>query len=686
MFDFGNANEDQKKAILTAEGPLLIIAGPGTGKTFTLVKRIAYLVIEKNIRPDEIMVVTFTEKAAKELLTRISNEFIKYDMDIHINEMYVGTFHSVCLRILKEYSEYTDLQQKQPILDAFEQTYLVCRNIENFRHLRGFETHIPASQGLWRQSLEICRYVNQMMEELVDIDAMANDRDEDIRFLSKLTVRYLELLERSHVMDFTSIQTKTYKLFEKHRDVLGALQEKIRYIMVDEYQDTNYIQESLVFMLAGNQKNLCVVGDDDQGMYRFRGATIRNILEFPHKFAEGECRIVHLNRNYRSEPGIIDFYNAWMANAEGTRLFRWGKYRYEKEIAAAKDKAVFGKSVYRCGGESPDAEIEDLLNLVKKLKASGSISDYNQIAFLFRSVKSKEAISIGTCLEANGIPVYSPRSDLFFERDEIRQILGCLLACFPIYLKDLKKNTFTHRISGKLHQYYVDCVKEAMTLMRADASLHDYIDNQMKYIAALNESTDQGLPELLCHLLSFEPFRGYMSVSLKDHVLKSRAARNLSELLRLLKKFCFLHKMYGLSGVNKAAMAEEFFNIYLKFLYIDGIGEYEDQSGYAPSGCVSFMTIHQSKGLEFPVVVVGSLGNTPRKNLDPLLYSAESRFFRRQPFEPISDIKYFDFWRLYYVAFSRAQNMLVLAVKKEDSRYFGPYLDRLPGIEELGGR
>ena len=152
---------------------------------------------------------------------------------------------------------------------------------------------------------------------------------------------------------------------------------------------------------------------------------------------------------------------------------------------------------------------------------------------------------------------------------------------------------------------------------------------------------------------------------------------------RLIKKFCFLHNMHSLNAENKIALPEEFFNIYLKFLYIDGIGEYEDESEAAPRGCVSFLTIHQSKGLEFPVVVVGSLGNVPRRNRDPLMLAAESRFFHRPPFEPLSDIRYFDFWRLYYVAFSRAQNLLVLAVKKEASRYFKAFMEHLPGLEAL---
>ena len=135
MFDFGSANEEQKKAIITTEGPILIIAGPGTGKTYTLVKRISYLVFEKEVKPASIMVVTFTEKAAKELLTRISDEFLSLDEDcnININEMYIGTFHSVCLRLLKEHSEEVSGNQKSRMMDAFEQTYLVCQNIEEFK-------------------------------------------------------------------------------------------------------------------------------------------------------------------------------------------------------------------------------------------------------------------------------------------------------------------------------------------------------------------------------------------------------------------------------------------------------------------------------------------------------------------------------------------------------------------------
>ena len=344
MFDFGNANEEQKKAIITTEGPVLIIAGPGTGKTYTLVKRIAYLVFEKGISPDSIMVITFTEKAARELLTRISDEFISIDENckINIHEMYIGTFHSICLRLLKEYSEEISGNRKNRIMDSFEQTYLVCKNIENFKYLHGYNTFITPSSD-WEQALEICRYVNQLMEELADIEAMLNDTDSDMVFLGKLVSRYKELLSKNNVMDFSSIQTEAWDMFLNNPNILNAVSKKIKYIMVDEYQDTNYIQEQLVFKIES--ENICVVGDDDQGIYRFRGATIRNILEFPEKFKNNKCQIIHLYKNYRSEPGIIDFYNDWMDNSKNANLFNWDKFRYPKHIKTGRDTQTSKKSV-----------------------------------------------------------------------------------------------------------------------------------------------------------------------------------------------------------------------------------------------------------------------------------------------------------------------------------------------------
>ena len=681
-FDFGRANDAQAEAIKTTEGPVLMIAGPGTGKTFTLVKRIAYLVIEKGVRPSEIMVVTFTEKAGRELLTRVADEFMKYGLELNLNEMYIGTFHAVCLRLLKGNA---DNARQGRMMDAFEQTYFVCRNISSFQSLTNYEKYITP-KGYWKQATEICRYVNQLMEELVDIDAMEQDADPDMKFLAKLTKRYTELMHRHGLMDFSSIQTQTYEMLKEHSEILSKLQNEIRYIMVDEYQDTNFIQEQLVFMIAGERQNICVVGDDDQGMYRFRGATIRNILEFPSKFPEGACRKIHLETNYRSEPGIIDFYNRWMTNVDGLNLFNWNRYRYDKTTKPGKPPLLPRRSVYACGGDSLDEEKEELLNMVTHLRKNGNITNYNQIAFLFRSVKSEEATTIGEFFEANGIPVYSPRSDMFFERTEIKQILGCLMMCFQSYLVSLKSGDFRRPISKGLREYYITCLKAALPLAKADAKLMAAIESTKKMIVGLKNDSDTTLLDIFYQLIAFEPFRTHLSAKLSDNISKTRAARNLSEISRMLSKFAFLHEMHQLTGRNKYTLPEELFNVYLKYMIEDGVGEYEDASEYAPDGCVSFMTIHQSKGLEFPVVVVGSLGSVPKRNSDPLMYSVESRFFHRRPFEPMSDIKYFDFWRLYYTAFSRAQNLLVLSKKKADSKYFGEYIDILPDVSDFTER
>ena len=686
MFDFGLTNEDQKQAIVATEGPVLIIAGPGTGKTFTLVKRIAYLVLEMNVSPSEIMVMTFTEKAARELITRISNEFIASNSEININDMYIGTFHSVCLRLLKENSEFIGKSDSKRMLDAFEQNYIVCRNIESFNHIHGFTKYFPESRGAWRQATEICRYVNQLMEELVDVDAMIIDQDEDIRLLGKLVEKYKELLERNNMMDFSSIQTEAYEMLERYPEVSEKIKSQIKYIMVDEYQDTNYIQEQIVLKIAGDNKNICVVGDDDQGMYRFRGATIRNILEFPEKFDKGKCTIIHLDKNYRSEPGIIDFYNNWMEGVEGINLFNWDRYRYEKRIVAAKSKTIPTRSVYYAGGSTIEEEKTDLLHMIESLKDNGNIYDYNQVAFLFKSVKSSEATQLGEFFEENGIQVYSPRSNMFFQRTEVKQILGCIMLCFSSYLRDLKGNNFNHHISNELRDYFISCVKEANVLFKTDNGIHDYISKQSNEISRVTKEIDFGLLDIMYKLISFEPFKTMLETDINDNVLKTRAARNLSEISRLIAKYNYLHDMHKINAAKKNAIAEEFFNIFIKYLYVDGIGEYEDKSEYAPKGCISFMTIHQSKGLEFPVVVVGSLGSSPRKNTDPLMMSVENRFFHRPPYEPLADIKFFDFWRLYYTAFSRAENLLVLATQKEDSKYFRNYLEQLPSIIMYDGQ
>ena len=328
MFDFGNANDGQRKAIAAADGPVLITAGPGTGKTYTLVQRAIYLIEECNVRPESIFIATFTEKAAKELVTRITNELANRNITANINEMYIGTFHSLCLRMLKEHLEYTRLRRNYRLMDSFDQQYMVFQNIHRFRSIPEIEIVLP-NGGAWKQAETICNFVNNLSEELVSPEELMSDHDPSIASLGRMLQEYRTILTEANLMDFSSIQIEAYRLLCDNEGILNELRSAITHIMVDEYQDTNYIQEQLVFLLAGERKNICVVGDDDQGLYRFRGATIRNILEFPQKFANGECRIIPLVINYRSNSDIVDFYNRWMDTTDGAKFkFRWENFRY----------------------------------------------------------------------------------------------------------------------------------------------------------------------------------------------------------------------------------------------------------------------------------------------------------------------------------------------------------------------
>ncbi|NLZ72885.1 MAG: ATP-dependent helicase, partial [Bacteroidales bacterium] len=432
VFDFGTANENQKKAIQTTEGPVLIIAGPGTGKTFTLVKRAVYLITQKKVRPENIMIATFTEKAAKEIITRISNELLKLNINININELYIGTLHSICLRLLKENLEYTRLRKNYRLLDDFEQKYLIFQNIWRFNSIQNIELLYGQTNSSWMRAQTLTYYINAITEELVSIDRLKQHSSLEIRTLGEVIETYNSILEEENTLDYSSIQVLAYNLLISNPEIREKLQEEIKYIMIDEYQDTNYVQEQLVFLIGDKHKNICVVGDDDQGLYRFRGATIRNILEFPNKFPY--CERITLFENYRSEKDIVNFYNEWMTTTHGNGFdFEWDKFRFDKNIKPVKENLIEGTpTVIKIGAENNWKE--NVLDFIHRLKNSGNLTDYNQIAFLFRSVKHDRVKELADFLEQNEIPVYSPRSDLFFEREEIRFALAALLLCFPEYI------------------------------------------------------------------------------------------------------------------------------------------------------------------------------------------------------------------------------------------------------------
>jgi DNA helicase-2/ATP-dependent DNA helicase PcrA len=677
-FDFSDLEPSKVRAIKTTEDPLLIIAAPGSGKTRTLIERILYLFVEKDIAPENILVATFTEKAASELITRVTNRLLELNLQVNVNDMYIGTLHSIFLRLIEDYHEYSRLNKNYRILDDFEQNYFVYGYLREFEKISDMDTLLERKH-VWKKTTFLVESFNKLKEEMVDLIELQKDPDIQLQALAKATILYNKLLEQANALDFSGIQSELLSIIENHQNVLEFIQKKILYLMVDEYQDTNTIQEKILLKIANRHQRICVVGDDDQSLYRFRGATVQNILSFRKNFPPGMCKLEKLETNFRSHPDIIQFYSHWMRQIPGNWEGDNGElFRYEKLIRPADREFMDYPSVVKIGGEdNTDSWHNEIFKFLQTMIANGQITDYNQVAFLFRSVTNEKVKELANFLESKNIPVYAPRSGQFFEREEIQLLLGALLVIFANW-KDYVQLPNGYEL--EIWAYYDVCRTTFSTKVKENLAKHknllQFCFTEAKFFNPLIGNTKKTLSHLFYELLQFPMFAEILDVDLSAGVGDQRAAFNLSTFSQLVVKFEYLECIDVLTEKRYQSVIRRFLNNYIRFLKLGGIAEYEGFEEYAPSGNVSFMTIHQSKGLEFPVVVVGSLSNVPRKQHTALDERLQDDYYRREAFEPLDQTKIFDFWRLYYTAFSRAQNLLVLtAIEKQGtgsdpSKYF----------------
>lgn len=659
-------------AIKHTDGPLLVIAGPGSGKTKTLVERIVYLVLS-GTPAENIMVATFTEKAAMELITRVSNRLIELDLKVNLNEMYIGTLHSIFLRILEENREHTRLKRNYRLLDQFDQKYLLFRNLNDYLKVEGQGELLGSPRiNRWEKVSNLVYYLSKVSEECLDTDELAEAEEDEIRAIGEFAEIYKRQLEEENALDFATIQTETLRLLNTKPDVLKKLHERIKYIMVDEYQDTNTIQEKILLKLAGKNHNLCVVGDDDQGLYRFRGATIRNILEFPANFKKVKCKQVKLVTNYRSHPDIIKFYNEWMEEQTWTEGKK--QFRYPKTIKPRDEKFIKNPSVIKVSNDGElEVYFEEVLSFIRHLEKKGVLKDYNQIAFLFKSVKNERVIALANYLEENGINVFSPRSALFFEREEVQLLMGALIFIFPNLFEDLKWNDEAHlEIWNDYNHWKTKFANELRKDPVKNKPMLQWCQKKAKAHLVLKGNTNYAFTALIYQLLEFPMFAEHLNVDMNADKTHLRSAYNIAQLTKLFFKFEYIYNISVLVPKYLKKNLQDLFNTYLRYIIDGGIEEYEDFDEYAPSGCVSFMTIHQSKGLEFPIVFVGSLNLNPTKQHDEIDEILQNNYFLKPPFEPIEKVKYFDFWRLFYTAFSRPQNLLVLTTHERTGRGRSP--------------
>jgi DNA helicase-2/ATP-dependent DNA helicase PcrA len=643
---------------------LLVVAGPGSGKTYSIVLRALNLLLLEKAAPKEIVLCTFTEKAAFEMRDRLLAAARKVGYRDDLSELRVSTLHGLCNKLLTLHRHRTTLGNSYETLDELTQLLFI---FEHFDEIIGSEEN-SLYLGKWKTrwaTIEGARgYFDKITEELVDPVQLSASPTPFLQCIARAYQAYEAALFANNRTDFAHLQSIVHGLLLQPEHA-GALTSGFRYVLVDEYQDTNYVQEQLLLKLTEQTGNLCVVGDEDQSLYRFRGATVRNILEFPSRFPV--CPVVRLTTNYRSHRTIVERYDRWMASADWSNP-HGVPFRFDKTIEADPNG---GHPVYPAvisiWGQGSRDEAERFADLVEFLKRSNVIEDYSQVALLLRSVRDDHSGPYLAALDARGIPGFCPRARAYFENDEVRLMVASFAVIFGWY------GDARGQVSGavaELARYVDEGLIELARAYGATQPLAVALQIWVGEIAALaeGESLDLRPADYFYRLLALDPF--------SKAVKNENTARNLAIFSQLLNIFQSYYHYTVVTHRNRDFLRFHLFNSFLRLLHGGGINEYEDPNQPFPKGYVQVMTIHQAKGLEFPVVVVGSLSTqlSSPKQIDHDL----GPFYHRPPFEPENRITLFDRMRLRYVAFSRPQKVLVLTAHETPKALFVPIWQGLP--------
>ena len=665
--EYTTMNTAQRKVVSHSEGPLLVIAGPGSGKTFALVLRAMNLLLTGKATPSELVLCTFTEKAAYELSDRLAGTAAAVGYTGDLSELKVGTIHGICNSFLEEHRHRTPLGNAYETLDDLTQLLFI---FEHFGQILGEDTESPYLERWstkWRTIKGLKSYFDKITEELVDAEALARSDEHFRRELGEAYLRYEEALFADNRVDFAHQQKLLYELL-KDEEIRQRITGSIRYVLVDEYQDTNYVQEQLLLALASATDNLCVVGDEDQSLYRFRGATVRNILEFPERFPG--CEVVKLTRNYRSHEKIVAAYDKWMASPDWSNPENPDRpFRYKKTIEPDPDSDHPDyPAIFSIWGENHTDEANRFADLVSYLRQQDVISDYNQVALLLHSVRSDHSGPYIEALAKKGISAFCPRARSYFDNEEIRLMVGCFAVLFGYHGNG--RGELMGRSLEDLGAYTDECIVEMATRFSYPHPLGATLRKLTDEIEGLKkgESLDLRPADYFYRLLAAEPFAAL--------VRDENRARNLAIFSQLLNAFQGYYHYTVVTYRNRVALRFHFFNSFLRLLYEGGINEYEDPNNPFPKGYVQVMTIHQAKGLEFPVVVVGSLDkqlSSPKK-----IDSDLGPYYQRPQFEPAGRITHFDRMRLHYVAFSRPEKILALTASERPKGHFAPIWQGLP--------
>ena len=569
---FSHMNNMQQQAVFCTEGPLLILAGAGSGKTTVLVNRIAYILQSELCKPWQILAITFTNKAAGELKERICNAVPEGGSDI-----WAATFHSTCARILRRYGDRIGFTSHFTVYGTDDQKKLVK---DILKQLNYDEKMLPVKRVL----NEISKAKDEMLtpQEMLKRAGYDNLKQS----VAKVYEIYQSRLKTADAMDFDDMLCKTVELFQKCPDILEFYQNQFKYIMVDEYQDTNKVQYKFVSMLAAKYGNICVVGDDDQSIYKFRGATIENILSFENTFKG--AKMIRLEQNYRSTQNILNAANGVISN----NTMRKGKTLWTENAVGDKIEV-----------HTSDSERDEAQFIAKTiLDGVADGRKFSDFAILYRM--NAQSNSIEQALSRSGIPHRVIGGRRFYDREEIRDMVAYLQVInnphddvrlgriINVPKRGIGATTLekTSEIAAGLGESIYSVIKDADVypqLSRAATKLKSFaalIDGLME----AEQSGDYSLAELYNLILEHTDYEKYLKTE-KDN--PDVRIENIEELSSNIIKF---EEDYA----EEASLSN----------FLEEISLQTDIDNYdAEADSSVMMTLHSAKGLEFPVVFIAGL-------------------------------------------------------------------------------
>jgi len=603
-------NPEQKKAVETTEGPLLVLAGAGSGKTTLLTRRIAYIVQSGLARPWQILAITFTNKAAAEMLSRITKLIPE-----SAGDMWIKTFHSSCLRILRY--DIEKLEQK------FTSNFNVYDTNDQKRLVKECIKALNLNEDMYSLKMVLSKISDCKNKGISPEEYDKSVYDFKQKNIARIYSLYQQRLENNNSLDFDDLLNKTVELLEKCPDVLEYYQNKFKYILVDEYQDTNNIQYRLVSMLAAKHRNLCVVGDDDQSIYKFRGADITNILDFEKQFKE--TKVIKLEQNYRSTQTILDAANNVIKNNVS---------RKSKKLWTSSG---LGEKITLAVLDDQISEASYINNCIEKLVHAG-IFKYNDFAVLYRTNAQTRAF------EENLTCPYRVLAGLrFYDRKEIKDILSYLRVIFNPFddvnltrIINVPKRGIGDTTIGKIQalsqsvgKSMYDIISDtgyAEALGRAWPKINDFVSMINSFVSKKNEVS---VIDLLDDILQRT---GYVDAVINESPEEARSRiENIEE---------FRSKVIEYESNVENPTFEGF---------LDNISLVSDVDNYdSEQDAVVLMTLHSAKGLEFPVVFLCGM----EKGLFPSSMSE------------MEDGGIEEERRLCYVGITRAKQKLVLTAAR----------------------